>query len=124
MFCVTRALTWLISQKRFWDVASVKKVRQELRRSRLILIRKDWDEWAVKHKTNHHLLTASKKDRDMLLITELLPHEGQEEDAAAMPVACFKAPQRINWVRCHGAAICVACEGGAVCFLQAPFLAA
>jgi hypothetical protein len=41
-----------------------------------------------------------------------------------MPVACFKAPQPITSVRCHGAAIFAGCSGGAVCLLQAPFLAA
>ena len=51
---------------------------------------------------------------DLLLITELLPHEGQQKDAAAMPVACFRAPQPITSVRCHGAAIFAGCSGGAV----------
>ncbi|KAJ1483073.1 WD40-repeat-containing domain protein [Baffinella frigidus] len=37
--------------------------------------------------------------------------------------ACFKAPQPITAVRSHGAAIVVGCEGGAVCLLEAPFLA-
>ena len=37
--------------------------------------------------------------------------------------ACFAAPQKINWARCHGAAVCVGCRDGVVCILQAPFLA-
>ena len=116
LFCVTRALTWLISQVRFWDVASGKEVRQ-VAGSEFAFVEGP----AAKHKTNQHLLTARG---DMLLITELLPHEGPQKDAAAMPVACFKAPQPITSVRCHGAAIFAGCSGGAVCLLQAPFLAA
>ena len=115
-WCVTQTLTWLISQVRFWDVASGKEVRQ-VAGSEFAFVEGP----AAEHKTNQHLLTASE---DMLLITELLPHEGQQRDAAAMPVACFKAPQRITSVRCHGAAIFAGCSGGAVCLLQAPFLAA
>ena len=117
LLCVTRALTWLISQVRFWDVASGKEVRQVTTGLVCAFVEGP----AAKHKTNQHLLTASG---DMLLITELLPHEGPQKDAAAMPVACFKAPQPISSVRCHGAAIFVGCDGGAVCLLQAPFLAA
>ena len=60
---------------------------------------------------------------DELLITELVPHGGVEEiEDGATPVASFRAPQRIISMRCHGATICVGCEGGVVCILQAPFL--
>ena len=38
-------------------------------------------------------------------------------------MASFKAPQPITSVRSHGATICVGCEGGTVCILQAPILA-
>ena len=118
LLCATRALTWLISQSRFWDVASGKEVRQVAAGGSVIAF---VEGLAANHKTRQHLLTASG---DMLLITELLPNEGPQTDAAAMPVACSKAPQPITSVRCHGAAIFVGCRGGAVCLLQAPFLAA
>jgi hypothetical protein len=101
---------------RFWDVASGKEVRQ-VAGSEVAFVEGS----AAEHKTHQHLLTFSE---DMLLITELLPLEVPQKDAAAMPVACFKAPQPITSVRCHGAAIFVGCRGGAVCLLQAPFLAA
>ena len=54
----------------------------------------------------------------------LLIYEGDAEGDAASAVACFKAPQPISSVRCNGSNICVGCRGGAVCILQAPFLAA
>ena len=120
LLCATRALTWLISQVRFWDVASGKEVRR-VAASEFAFVEGP----ARTHKTHQHLLKASG---DMLLITELLPLEGPQKDAAAMPVACFKAPQPIISMRCHGAAIVAGCvggaAGGAVYFLQAPFLAA
>ena len=73
-------------------------------------------------RTNQHFLTAVG---DTLLITKLLPHGGAEDiEDGAVPVASFQAPQTIRSVRCHGTTICVGCEGGALCFLQAPFLAA
>ena len=71
---------------------------------------------ASKHQAGRHVLTASN---DMLLI-----YEGDAEGDAASAVACFKAPQHISSVRCNGSNICVGCSGGAVCILQAPFLAA
>jgi hypothetical protein len=116
VLCNTRALTCLISQVRFWNVASGKEVRQ-VAGSEFAFVEGP----AAEHTTNQHLLTVKG---DMLLITELLPHEDPQKDAAAMPVACFKAPQPITSVRCHGAAIFAGCSGGAVCLLQAPFLAA
>jgi hypothetical protein len=51
------------------------------------------------------------------------PSGGEQQDAAA-PVACFKAPQGIKAVRRHGATLCVGCRDGVLLFLQAPFLAA
>ena len=71
---------------------------------------------ASKHQAGRHILTASK---DMLLI-----YEGDAEGDAASFVACFKAPQKISSVRSNGSNICVGCTGGAVCILQALFLAA
>ena len=67
--------------------------------------------------TKRHSLKTSN---DMLLITELL--HGGEEDGAAR-VACFRAPQYIESMHCRGTTICLGCGGGAVCILQAPFLA-
>ena len=102
---------------RFWDIASGKEVRQ-VDGSEF-----DFGEGAdrTEESTNHHLLTAFG---DELLITALVPHGGVEEiEDDATPVASFKAPQPITSVRCHGATICVGCEGGLVCILQAPFLA-
>ena len=69
-----------------------------------------------KHQAGRHILTRSN---DMLLI-----YEGDAKGDAASAVACFKAPQPISSVRCNGSNICVGCSGGAVCILQAPFLAA
>jgi len=54
----------------------------------------------------------------------LLIYEGGAEGGGASAVACFKAPEKITSVRCYGGSICVGCGGGAVCVLQAPFLAA
>jgi len=101
---------------RFWDIASGKEVRQ-VAGSKFA-----FGEGAERTElnTNRHFLKASK---GTLLITEL-PHGGAGGiEHGGAPVACFKAPQWITSVRCHGAAICVGCEGGAVCILQAPFLA-
>ena len=67
-----------------------------------------------KHNSRNHVLTASG---DVLLV-----HDRAGEETAAI-VGCFKAPQPIRSVRCHGAAICVGCTGGAVQMLHAPFLA-
>ena len=74
------------------------------------------------HKRDRHVITARG---DTLRIYEIGNEEQHAEGgAAAAPVACFKAPQRICSVRCFGAAICVGCDQGAVCILSAPFLAA
>ena len=107
---------------RFWDIASGTQVRQVARE----YFTKDKDgigeDVFAKDKdgTNRHVLT---REEDMLLITALPPSEGEQKDAAA-PVACFKAPHGIMIAVCHGTTICVGCLGGAVLFLQAPFLAA
>ena len=98
-------------QVRFWDVASGQQVRQVLG-DEYALVEGD----AAQHQAGRHILTASE---NMLLI-----YEGGAEGGAASAVACFKAPETIESVRCYGGSICVGCRGGAVCILQAPFLAA
>ena len=97
---------------RFWDVASGHQVRQVSGREFAFVEGNN----ASKHQAGRHILTASD---DMLLI-----YEGDAEGDAASAVACFKAPQPISSVRCNGSNICVGCRFGAVCILQAPFLAA
>ena len=99
-------------QVRFWDVASGQQVRQVSGGEFAFVEGSD----ASKHQAGRHVLIASN---DMLLI-----YEGDAEGNAASAVACFKAPQPISSVRCNGSNICVGCRGGAVCILQAPFLAA
>jgi len=96
---------------RFWDAASGQQVRQVLGDGFAVV---DGD--AAQHQTGRHILTASD---GMLLI-----YEGGAEGGGASAVACFKAPEKITSVRCYGGSICVGCGGGAVCVLQAPFLAA
>jgi hypothetical protein len=100
-----------------WDVASRRRVHQ-LRGWRFAVVEGLSDE----HQRGRHFLTARD---DTLLIYECGKEQQHGEDgAAAAPVACFKAPQHIEAVQCHGAAICVACYNGAVCILSAPFLTA
>ena len=102
---------------RFWDIASGKEVRQVAGSEFAFGEGAEMTEL----KTNRHFLSAR---RNTLEITERLPHGGVGGiQCGAAPVASFKAPQRITSVRCNGATICVGCEGGAVCILQAPFLA-
>ena len=106
--------TWQVI---FWDIASGKEVRQVAGSE--VAFGEGADR--TEERTNHHLLTAFG---DELLITALVPYGSVEEiDDDATPVASFKAPQFITSVRRHGATICVGCAGGAVCILQAPFLA-
>ena len=100
----------------FWDVASGKEVRQ-VAASEFV-----FESGSSKQlRSNQHLLEA---DGDTLHITVLWPHGGAAdiEDDGVL-AACFKAPQPISTVRCHGTAICVGCKGGAVCILRVPFLA-
>jgi hypothetical protein len=102
---------------RFWDVASGRQVCQ-LAGDEFVLV----EGLSGEHKTDRRVITTM---RDTLLIYEVgeeQQHAG--DDAAAAPLACFKAPQHIASVRCVGATICVGCDGGAVCILSAPFLAA
>ena len=100
---------------RFWDVASGTQVRQ-VAGDGFAFVEGPSNE----DKNNRHVLTRAQ---EWLLITALPPSGGEQQDAAA-PVACFKAPHPIKAVRRHGATICVGCEGGEVLFLRAPFLAA
>jgi len=100
---------------RFWDVASGTQVRQ-VAASTFAFDEGPSDE----DRTNRHVVTTQG---DMLLITKLPRSEGEQQDAAA-PVACFKAPQDILSARRYGATICVGCVRGEVLILQAPFLAA
>ena len=100
---------------RFWDVASGDELRQ-VEGKQFAFVEGASD----KHNSRNHVLTASG---DVLLVHDAV-HPGQNvgEKKAAI-VACFKAPQPIRSVRCHGAAIFVGCSGGAVQMLHAPFLA-
>jgi len=65
---------------------------------------------------------------DRLLIYQVAKAQQHAEDAAAVPVACFKGrcgfSRRILCVRSHGALICVGHCDGEVSILSAPFLAA
>ena len=102
---------------RVWDVTSGRQVRQ-FAGDRVALV----EGLSGEHKRDRHVLTASG---GTLRIYEIGNEEQHAEDGvAAAPVACFKAPEEIISVQCVGATICVGCEGGAVCILSAPFLAA
>ena len=100
---------------RFWDVGSGTQVRQ-VAASEFAFAESP----SEKDRTNQHAVTTQG---DLLLIT-VLPPSGVEQQGAAVPVACFKAPHRILAVRRHGATICVGCEECKVLLLRAPFLAA
>jgi hypothetical protein len=115
---VISSTTWMAptSEVLVWDVASGRPVRQ-LAGWTFALVGGLSDE----QKRGRHLLTI---DGDKLLIYECGKEQQHGEDSAgAAPVACFKAPQRIRFVQCRGAAICVGCSCGTVCILSAPFLA-
>jgi len=108
---------------RVWDVASGRQVRQLAGRNFALV-----EGLSGEYTRDRHIITTSG---DKLRIYEVGNEEQDAEGgAAAAPVACFKAPQRIispqgiDTARCVGAAICVGCEDGAVCILSAPFLAA
>ena len=100
---------------RVWDVASGSQVRQ-LVGDKFVLV----EGLSGEHIRDRHVLTTLD---DKLLIYEIWNEEQHAEDGAA-PVACFKAPELMNSVKCRGATICVGCDEGAVCILSAPFLAA
>ena len=102
---------------RFWD-ASRRRVRQLAGRKFALV-----EGVSGEHIRDRHVITAS---RDAKLGIYEIGNEGQRagDGTAAAPVAWFKAPDYIASVQCVGAVICVGCEGGAVCILSAPFLAA
>jgi len=118
---MTRVLAWWIWQVRFWNIASGKEVRHvagpEYRFAVAFQKR-------TRLQTNHHLLKATG---DTLRISELSLHGGGADTSVApegvAPVGSFRAPQGIESMDCRGTTICVGCCGGAVCILQAPFLA-
>ena len=102
---------------RWWDVVSGRQVRQFAGRKFALV-----EGLSGEHRRDRHVITTSG---DKLRIYEIGNEEQRAGDGAAeAPVACFKAPQVIASVRCVGATICVGCNGGAVCLLSAPFLAA
>ena len=102
---------------RVWDVASSRQVRQFAGETFTLV-----EGLSGEHMRDRHVITAS---RNTLRIYEVgTEQQDAEGGAAAAPVACFKAPQHIESVRCRGATICVGCRGGAVCILSAPFLTA
>ena len=103
---------------RFFEVASGRQVRQ-LAGHEFALVKGP----SAEHKKDRHVITTSSDDT--LRIYEIGNEQQHAEDGvAAAPVACFKAPQHMWSVWCHGATICVACKDGAVCILSAPFLVA
>ena len=106
------------STVRFFDVASGRQVRQ-LAGVKFALV----EGLSGEHTRDRHVVTAHL---DMLRIYAVGEEQQHAEDgAAAAPVACFKAPDRVvTSVQCHRAAICVGCCGGQVCILSSPFLAA
>jgi WD40 repeat protein len=100
-----------------WNIESGRRVRQ-LKGFEFALVEGLSDE----HKKGRYILTVGGY---RLRVYDC----GKEEQyrgggAGAAPVACFKAPKLIAFVRCHGAAICVVCRDGSVCILSAPFLTA
>jgi hypothetical protein len=101
---------------RIFDVASGRQVHQFVGYLFALV-----EGLSAEHTKDRHIITT---DGDTLRIYECAEEQQHAEDsAAAAPVACFKAPQDINSVRCFGATICVGCSDGAVCILSAPFLA-
>ena len=101
---------------RLWDIASGRQVRR-LVGNTFAFVEGPFGE----QKKDRHIVTASG---DTLRIFKIGMGQYAEDGAAAAPVACFKAPQRILSVQCFGATICVGGVRGAVCILSAPLLAA
>ena len=114
---MTRVLARWIWQVRFWDTASGEEVRR-MASSEFAFV--DTRARRRQQRTSRHFLKATG-DQNTLLITAL-PRGGGVEDGAT-PVGCFRAPQMIQSMHCRGTTVCVGCWGGAVCILQAPFLA-
>ena len=101
---------------RVWNVRNARQVRQ-LTSDEFAFVEGPSNE----HTWNRYFLTCL--GRTLLIYEGAKGQPHAEDGAAAAPVACFNAPGPITSVRCHGAAICVGCCGGEVCFLSAPFLA-
>ena len=97
-----------------------------------------YDETPCQRETDRHRFVC---ESDMLLVYEkrssFSTSEGPRDPAVqgadyaqdvdanvqSSPVACFKAPQPISALNLFDTTICIGCEGGAVCFLKATFLA-
>jgi len=124
--------TSLMGEVLVWDVASVPdenfgRPSRQLDGWTFALVGGLSDE----QKRGRHLLTVNgdklliykcgKVLGPLLLVDEKSMQHGEDSTGAA-PVACFKAPQKILFVQCRGAAICVGCSCGTVCILSAPFL--
>ena len=102
---------------RFWDIASGTQVRQ-IACGNFVCVEGP----RRGHLPYLYFLTIK---RNLLLILECQKEQHDSDaDRAKLPVACFKTPQTISSVWCHGAAICVGCSSGAVLMFSAPFLAA
>jgi len=122
---ITGGLTWCfrVWKVRLWDVASGKEL-QCVQFSESIFVAST----RTATSQRQHVLTA--KGCTLLISNlEVLPDTEVGNGAAIVeqgsePVACFRAPQTITSAGSHGPTICVGGEGGGVCFLQAPFLAA
>jgi len=132
---------------RSWDIASGRVVREET--DHMLDEAGDVSFESEPSRLNAQIVKAHKcgckikqckcrcKESDQHLVVSLQPlNEFQADmvdisglDSAlwlghpVMPVAYFKAPQNVSSVRSHGGTICVGCDGGAVCILQAPFCA-
>ena len=117
---MTRVPARRIWQVRFWDTASGEAVRQ-IASSDFAFVGGDAGANRTEQQTRFHYLKAKG---DTLLITEqsCSPRGPHVEDGPT-PMAYFRAPQAIASMHCRGTTICVGCWGGAVCILQAPFLA-
>jgi len=102
---------------RCWVIASGRQVRQ-LAGEGFNLVEGLSDQ----RKRGRHVLTRIGHTLRIYDVAKERQH--LEDGAVEAPVAFFAAPQQIVAVRCHGAEICVMCDGGAVCFLSAPFLTA
>jgi len=101
---------------RLWDAQGGRQLRQ-LPGTTFAFVRGPSDE----HQKNRHILTVL--NNKLQIYDGVNEQQHAEDGAEAAPIALFKAPTPIVSVRCHGAAICVGCDEGAVCILSAPFLA-
>ena len=102
---------------RFFDVASGRQVRQ-LAGNTFALV----EGLSGGHTRDRHVVTTLGQTLRIYECAEEQQHA--EDGAASSPVAFFKAPEDIDFMRCIGTTICLGCSVGAVCILSAPFLAA